>query len=224
MLRPTLFAVFDTVRDELTLRRAGLAAGRRSPPPPRWARARGARWRRRGRPPRAADGAASVPPVALPAQPEPGVQHEHAPQFEAIVERMQEYITAGDAFQVVPSQRFSAPFALPPFALYRALRRVNPAPFMFFLDFGGFASWALAGDPRPAARRHHHAPAARRHPRPRRHPRGGSGARAGPHHRPQGAGRASDAARSRPQRRGPGRRDRHACASPRASPSSGSAT
>ena len=49
------------------------------------------------------------------------------------------YITAGDAFQVVLSQRFEAPFALPAFALYRALRRVNPAPFLFFLDFDGFA-------------------------------------------------------------------------------------
>ena len=39
----------------------------------------------------------------------------------------------------MPSQRFSVPFALPPFALYRALRRINPAPFLFFLDFGGFA-------------------------------------------------------------------------------------
>ena len=37
------------------------------------------------------------------------------------------------------SQRFEAPFALPPFALYRALRRVNPSPYLFFLDFGGFA-------------------------------------------------------------------------------------
>ena len=52
---------------------------------------------------------------------------------------MKEYIAAGDAFQVVPSQRFSVPFALPPFALYRSLRRVNPAPFLFFLDFGAFA-------------------------------------------------------------------------------------
>ena len=59
--------------------------------------------------------------------------------FEAMVVRMQEYIVAGDIFQAVPSQRFSAPFALPPFALYRALRRINPAPFLFFLDFGGFA-------------------------------------------------------------------------------------
>ena len=46
---------------------------------------------------------------------------------------------AGDAFQIVISQRFSVPFVLPPFSLYRALRRINPAPFLFFLDFGGFA-------------------------------------------------------------------------------------
>ena len=55
------------------------------------------------------------------------------------VRRAKEYIAAGDAFQVVPSQRFSVPFALPPLALYRALRRISPAPFLFFLDFGGFA-------------------------------------------------------------------------------------
>jgi anthranilate synthase component 1 len=56
-----------------------------------------------------------------------------------MVERAKAYIAAGDAFQVVPSQRFSVPFALPPFALYRALRRTNPSPFMFFLDFDDFA-------------------------------------------------------------------------------------
>jgi len=50
-----------------------------------------------------------------------------------------EYIAAGDIFQVVLSQRFEAPFALPPLALYRALRRVNPSPYLFFLDFGSFA-------------------------------------------------------------------------------------
>ena len=50
-----------------------------------------------------------------------------------------DYIAAGDIFQVVLSQRFEAPFALPPFALYRALRRVNPAPFLFYLDYGDFA-------------------------------------------------------------------------------------
>jgi len=53
--------------------------------------------------------------------------------------RAKEYIAAGDIFQVVPSQRFSVPFALPPFSLYRALRRINPAPFLFFLDFGDFS-------------------------------------------------------------------------------------
>ena len=56
-----------------------------------------------------------------------------------MVLRAKDYIAAGDIFQVVLSQRFEAPFTLPPFALYRALRRVNPSPFLFFLDFGGFA-------------------------------------------------------------------------------------
>ncbi|MCC6468437.1 MAG: anthranilate synthase component I [Alphaproteobacteria bacterium] len=60
-------------------------------------------------------------------------------QYHQMVERAKEYIRAGDAFQVVPSQRFSVPFRLPPFALYRALRRLNPSPFLFHLDFGGFA-------------------------------------------------------------------------------------
>ena len=56
-----------------------------------------------------------------------------------MVLKAKDYILAGDIFQVVLSQRFEAPFALPPFALYRALRRVNPAPFLYFLDFGGYA-------------------------------------------------------------------------------------
>jgi hypothetical protein len=54
------------------------------------------------------------------------------------VRRAKDYIRAGDIFQVVPSQRWRQPFALPPFALYRALRRTNPSPFMFFFNFGGF--------------------------------------------------------------------------------------
>src|SRR5262249_13300381 len=60
-------------------------------------------------------------------------------EYAAMVLRAKEYIAAGDIFQVVLAQRFSAPFALPPFSLYRALRRVNPAPFLFFLDYGDFA-------------------------------------------------------------------------------------
>jgi anthranilate synthase component 1 len=60
-------------------------------------------------------------------------------EFRAMVLKGKEYIAAGDVFQVVLAQRFEAPFTLPPFALYRALRRVNPAPFLFFLDYGAFA-------------------------------------------------------------------------------------
>ena len=74
---------------------------------------------------------------------EPGplkpVSNTPAERFKAMVRRAKEYIFAGDIFQVVLSQRFEAPFQLPPFSLYRALRRINPAPFLYFLDFGDFS-------------------------------------------------------------------------------------
>jgi len=135
LIRPTIFAVFDNVRDELTLAapiypQPGLSAQAA------WDQAQAALAQ--------ADAALvrplphAAPPVALPPQPEPKSNLTKA-EFMAMVDRMKEYIAAGDAFQVVPSQRFTVPFALPPFALYRALRRINPAPFLFFLDFGGFA-------------------------------------------------------------------------------------
>ena len=60
-------------------------------------------------------------------------------EYSANIAKAKEYILAGDIFQVVPSQRFSVPFHLPPFALYRSLRRLNPSPFLFFMDFGGFS-------------------------------------------------------------------------------------
>jgi anthranilate synthase component 1 len=60
-------------------------------------------------------------------------------EYRGMVLSAKEYIAAGDIFQVVLSQRFEAPFGLAPFALYRALRRVNPAPFLYFLDFGDYA-------------------------------------------------------------------------------------
>src|SRR5690606_8057489 len=60
-------------------------------------------------------------------------------RFEEMVRRAKEHIFAGDIFQAVVSQRFEAAVSLPSFSLYRALRRVNPASFRFFLDFGGFA-------------------------------------------------------------------------------------
>jgi anthranilate synthase component 1 len=59
--------------------------------------------------------------------------------FAAMVATAKDYIAAGDIFQVVLSQRFSTSFDLPPFDLYRALRRVNPSPFLYFLDLPGFA-------------------------------------------------------------------------------------
>jgi anthranilate synthase component 1 len=59
--------------------------------------------------------------------------------FFAMVERARDYIAAGDIFQVVLSQRFETPFAAPPFELYRALRRTNPSPFLFFLNFDACA-------------------------------------------------------------------------------------
>jgi anthranilate synthase component 1 len=59
-------------------------------------------------------------------------------EYRGMVERAKEYIRAGDVFQVVLSQRFEADFALPAFALYRSLRRINPAPFLCYLDFEEF--------------------------------------------------------------------------------------
>jgi len=68
------------------------------------------------------------------------MQSNTTPQdYKAIVSRAKEYIVAGDAFQIVLAQRFEAPFKLPAFSLYRALRRTNPSPYLYFLDFGDFA-------------------------------------------------------------------------------------
>ena len=73
---------------------------------------------------------------AGPSEPSSNLSRE---AFCGMVDEAKEYIAAGDIFQVVLSQRFSLPFELPPFALYRALRRTNPSPFMYFLNFDGFA-------------------------------------------------------------------------------------
>jgi len=62
-----------------------------------------------------------------------------AGRYREMVLRAKDYISAGDIFQVVLAQRFTAPFALPPFDLYRALRRINPSPFLYYLDLPGFA-------------------------------------------------------------------------------------
>src|SRR6202012_5196697 len=68
----------------------------------------------------------------------PAASNTSEAEFLAMVRKAKDYIVAGDAFQIVLSQRFSSRFELPAFSLYRALRRVNPSPYLCFLDFGGF--------------------------------------------------------------------------------------
>src|SRR5438270_4036196 len=68
-------------------------------------------------------------------------------EFEAIVARIIEYIRAGDAYQVVPSQRWSAPVPVEAFSIYRGLRAVNPSPYMYFLDFGDFEIAGTSPEP-----------------------------------------------------------------------------
>jgi len=77
--------------------------------------------------------------ASLDEMPEP-VSNMSADDYKAMVAKAKDYIRAGDIFQVVLSQRFETPFNLAPFSLYRALRRTNPSPFLFFLDFGGFST------------------------------------------------------------------------------------
>jgi anthranilate synthase component I len=68
-------------------------------------------------------------------------------QFEGMVSRIIEYIYAGDAYQVVPSQRWSAPVPIEAFSIYRGLRAVNPSPYMYFLDFGDFEIAGASPEP-----------------------------------------------------------------------------
>jgi len=67
--------------------------------------------------------------------------------FEGMVSRIIEYVHAGDAFQVVPSQRWSAPVPVETFSIYRGLRAVNPSPYMYFLDFGDFEIAGASPEP-----------------------------------------------------------------------------
>jgi anthranilate synthase component 1 len=67
--------------------------------------------------------------------------------FEANVQRIIEYVHAGDAFQVVPSQRFTAESPVESFSIYRGLRTINPSPYMYFLDFGDFQLAGASPEP-----------------------------------------------------------------------------
>ena len=78
-------------------------------------------------------------PEAAPADFGPPASNTTHQEYLALVERAKEYIRAGDIFQVVPSQRFRRRFELHPFQLYRALRRLNPSPYLYFLNYPGFS-------------------------------------------------------------------------------------
>jgi len=84
------------------------------------------------------------PTVAAAPQFESNMSRE---EFEAAVSRIVEYVHAGDAFQVVPSQRFSAPAPVEAFSVYRGLRAVNPSPYMYFLEFGDFQLAGASPEP-----------------------------------------------------------------------------
>ena len=134
LIRPSLLAIFDTVKDELYITapvyvRAGVSARQAY---------EGAEAR--------IDEAVARLNQALPAAPAlPDLEtlevtsNTSPDAYFRMVARAKDYIAAGDIFQVVLSQRFEAEFSLPPTALYRALRRTNPSPYMYFLDFGDFA-------------------------------------------------------------------------------------
>jgi anthranilate synthase component 1 len=85
-------------------------------------------------------------PIAERPEPEwrPNMERE---QFEAMVARIIEYVHAGDAFQVVPSQRWTADGPVEPFSIYRGLRAVNPSPYMYFLDFEDFQIVGASPEP-----------------------------------------------------------------------------
>jgi anthranilate synthase component 1 len=88
------------------------------------------------------------PAEPLPERPEPQWSSNMAREaFEGMVARIVEYVHAGDAFQVVPSQRWSARTGLEPFSIYRGLRAVNPSPYMYFLDFEDFQLVGASPEP-----------------------------------------------------------------------------
>jgi anthranilate synthase component I len=135
MVRPTVMVVFDGVRDEISLitpvrPRAGVTP--KAAYESALARLESVMWALER--PLPMEDRIDPRRIVFEAQ----TSNTSPAEFEAMVARAKEYIGAGDIFQVVLSQRFEAPFPLPPFALYRSLRRVNPAPFLCYLDFNEF--------------------------------------------------------------------------------------
>jgi anthranilate synthase component I len=136
LVRPTIVLVFDTVTDTMTVVTPVRPDGDLAPD-----KALAVATERLAAIVRALDAPLPHLPVRAVSAPItvwPSSNTEVA-EYEGMVRAAKEYIAAGDVFQVVLSQRFEAPFELPPFALYRALRRINPAPFLYFLNFEDFA-------------------------------------------------------------------------------------
>jgi anthranilate synthase component 1 len=130
-VRPTLILVFDRLKDELFIV-APVFTDAASSHAAAVERIESAQARlARALPARAAV-TTSLPDGTAVAQTSPA-------RYAEMVARAKDYIFAGDIFQVVLAQRFSIDFPLPPFDLYRALRRINPSPFLYFLDLPGFA-------------------------------------------------------------------------------------
>jgi anthranilate synthase component I len=139
LIRPTLVVVFDSVLDAITI----VTPVRPEPGVSATAALARAHERLQGivdaldKPlEHATSNGADGPIVSL------TTSNTSATEYRDMVAAAKDYIAAGDIFQVVLAQRFEAPFELPPFSLYRALRRVNPAPFLYYLDYG---SYAVAG-------------------------------------------------------------------------------
>ncbi|WP_374645711.1 anthranilate synthase component I [Tabrizicola sp.] len=134
LMRPSVIAVLDGVKGEVTVVAPAWVASGLS------ARAAYAQAAERVMDAlrdldRAPSAARDLGDAAAVGAPRSNFSHE---AYKAAVEKAKDYIRAGDIFQVVPSQRWAMDFKLPPFALYRSLRRTNPSPFMFFFNFGGF--------------------------------------------------------------------------------------
>ncbi len=134
LMRPSLIAAFDSIDNRITLITPVYPDGKQSAQD-----AYVAANTRLQQAVNALDGPLpSEPKPAEKAVIKPPVSNTPRETFYKMVERAKEYIRAGDIFQVVLSQRFSVPFALPAFDLYRSLRRLNPSPFLFFLNLGSF--------------------------------------------------------------------------------------
>jgi anthranilate synthase component 1 len=137
LLRPSLVAIVDNVRDMVTL----VAPVWHSPDIDAEAAYQGATARLTtalaaiDRAP--AHGTPVTPVAAGAARTLDAVSNTTHAEFLDMVERAKEYVRAGDVFQVVPSQRWSLPLDVEPFALYRAVRRVNPSPYLFFFNLAG---------------------------------------------------------------------------------------